>query len=69
LARREKDCDTAWKDVKKLASLADSTEQYAVDSMQLAAAAVDEAERGVVAAVVERMDADAAQQTSPANSA
>src|SRR5215469_14325386 len=61
----------AWKeqrDVKKLASLADSTEQYAVASMQLAAAAVDQAERAAVAAVVARMDADAAQQSSPAKS-
>jgi hypothetical protein len=58
-----------WKeqrDVKKLASLADSTEDYAVASMQLAAAAVDEAERAAVAAVVARMDAAAA---SPAKSA
>ena len=55
----------AWKeqrDVKNLASLADSTEQYAVDSMQLAAAAVDEAERAAVAAVVARIDADAAKR-------
>src|SRR5262249_60905783 len=58
----------AWKeqrDVKKLASLADSTEQYAMASMQLAAAAIDEAERAAVAAVVARIDADAAQQSSP----
>jgi hypothetical protein len=54
----------AWKsqhDVKKLASHAESAEQYAVASMQLAAAAVDEAERAAVEAVVARMDADDAQ--------
>jgi uncharacterized phage infection (PIP) family protein YhgE len=62
----------AWKaqrDVKKLAGHADSTEHYAVASMRLAAAAVDEAERAAVEAVVTRMDADAAQQSSPAKSA
>jgi hypothetical protein len=37
--------------------------------MRLAAAAVDEAERAAVEAVVTRMDADAAQQSSPAKSA
>jgi hypothetical protein len=37
--------------------------------MQLAAAAVDEAERAAIAAVVARMDADVAKQTSPATSA
>jgi hypothetical protein len=54
----------AWKsqhDVKKLAAHAKSAEQYAVASMQLAAAAVDEAERAAVEAVVARMDADDAQ--------
>jgi hypothetical protein len=54
----------AWKaqrDVKRLAAHADSAEDYAVASMQLAAAAVDEAERAAVEAVVARMDADAAQ--------
>ena len=54
----------AWKaqrDVKKLAAHADGAEDYAVASMQLAAAAVDEAERAAVEAVVARMDADAAQ--------
>jgi hypothetical protein len=62
----------AWKaqrDVKKLAAHADSTEQYAVVSMRLAMAAVDEAERAAVEAVVTRMDADTAQQASPAKSA
>jgi hypothetical protein len=62
----------AWKaqrDVKKLAAHADGTEQYAVASMRLAAAAVDEAERAAVEAVVARMDAETAQQASPAKSA
>ena len=62
----------AWKsqrDVKKLAAHADGTEQYAVASMRLAAAAVDEAERAAVEAVVARMDAEAAHQASPAKSA
>lgn len=58
----------AQRDVKKLAAHADSAEDYAVASMQLAAAAVDEAERAAVEAVVARMDSDAAQ-TSPAKSA
>jgi hypothetical protein len=50
----------AWKtqrDVKKLAAHADNAENYAVASMELAVAAVDEAERAAVAAVVARMDA------------
>ena len=54
----------AWKaqrDFKKLTAHADRAEDYAVASMQLAAAAVDEAERAAVEAVVARMDADAAQ--------
>jgi hypothetical protein len=62
----------AWKaqrDVKKLAAHADNTEQYAMASMRLAVAAVDEAERAAVEAVVARMDADTAQQASPAKSA
>jgi hypothetical protein len=53
-----------WKaqhDVKRLAAHANSAEHYAVASMELAAAAVDEAERAAVEAVVSRMDADAAQ--------
>jgi hypothetical protein len=57
----------AWKaqhEVRKLAAHADGAEDYAVASTQLAAAAVDEAERAVVDAVVARMDADAAQTVS-----
>jgi hypothetical protein len=62
----------AWKaqrDVKKLAAHADSTEQYAVASMRLAAASIDAAERAAVEAVVARMDADAAREASPTKSA
>jgi hypothetical protein len=59
----------AQRDVKKLAAYADSTEQYAVASMRLAVASVDEAERAAVEAVVTRMDADAAQEASPTKSA
>ena len=62
----------AWKaqhDVKRLAAHADGAEQYAVASMRLAAATVDEAERAAVEAVVARMDAEAAQHASPAKSA
>jgi hypothetical protein len=50
-----------WKeqrDVKRLESRADLSEQYAVTAMEIAAAAVDEAERAAVEAVVARMDAD-----------
>jgi membrane protein involved in colicin uptake len=60
----------AWKaqhDVSKLAAHADSAENYAVASMQLAVAAVDEAERAAVEAVVARMDADAAPPSSTKN--
>ena len=51
-----------WKeqrDVKRLGSRADLSEQYAVGAMEIAAAAVDEAERAAVEAIVARMDADA----------
>jgi membrane protein involved in colicin uptake len=50
-----------WKeqgDAKRLAARADLTENYAVTAMEIAAAAVDEAERAAVEAVVARMDAD-----------
>jgi hypothetical protein len=62
----------AWRaqhDVKKLAGHADSAEQYAAASIQLAVAAVDEAERAAVEAVVARMDADAAWQAAPVKGA
>jgi hypothetical protein len=51
-----------WKeqrDVKRLESRADLSEHYTVTAMEIAAAAVDEAERAAVEAVVARMDADA----------
>jgi membrane protein involved in colicin uptake len=60
-----------WKgerDVKKLAAHADAAEDYAVACVQLAASAVDEAERAAVEAVAARMDADTAQ-TAPAKTA
>jgi hypothetical protein len=50
-----------WKqqrDVKRLESRAELSEQYAVTAMDIAAAAVAEAERAAVEAVVARMDAD-----------
>jgi hypothetical protein len=50
----------AWKaerNVKMLTAHADIAENYAIASMQLAADAVDEAERAAVEAVVARMDA------------
>jgi membrane protein involved in colicin uptake len=50
-----------WKeqgDAKRLAARADLSENYAVTAMEIAAAAVDEAERAAVEAVVARMDAD-----------
>ena len=62
----------AWKaqhEVNKLTAHANGAEDYAVASMQLAAGAVDEAERAAVEAVVARMDADAAVETSAAKSA
>jgi hypothetical protein len=62
----------AWKaqhDVTKLAAYAHSTAQYALASMRLAAASVDEAERAALEAVIARMDADAAQEASPIKSA
>jgi hypothetical protein len=46
------------RDVKRLESRADLSEHYAVTAMEIAAAAVDEAERAAVEAVVARMDAD-----------
>jgi hypothetical protein len=50
-----------WKeqrDAKRLDSRADLSEHYAITAMEIAAAAVDEAERAAVEAVVARMDAD-----------
>jgi hypothetical protein len=53
-----------WKaglQVKKLAARADDAESYAVAAMEIASAAVDEAERATIEAVVARIDADAVQ--------
>ncbi len=50
-----------WKeghDVKRLAARADLSEHYAITAMEIATAAVDEAERAAVEAVVARIDAD-----------
>jgi hypothetical protein len=54
----------AERQVRKLNDRADGAESYAVATMQVAAAAVDEAERAAIEAVVARIDADAVQ--SPA---
>ena len=56
-----------WKDqrnVKKLAARADRSEEYAIAAMQFAAAAVDEAERAIVEAIVARLDVESASMTS-----
>jgi membrane protein involved in colicin uptake len=61
-----------WKeqgDAKRLAARADLTERYAVTAMEIAAAAVDEAERAAVEAVVARMDADGIKATAASKSA
>ncbi len=53
-----------WKaqwQVKKLNDRADDAESYAVATMQVAAAAVDEAETAAIEAVIARIDADAVQ--------
>ena len=61
-----------WKeqgDAKRLAARADLTEHYAVTAMEIAAAAVDEAERAAVEAVVARMDADGIKAPAASKSA
>jgi hypothetical protein len=61
-----------WKeqrDVKRLAARADLSEHYAVTAMEIAAAAVDEAERAAVEAVVARIDADGAATPAASKSA
>ena len=60
-----------WKkqrDVKRLESRADLSERYAVTAMEIAAAAVDEAERAAVEAIVARMDADGIKAPAASNS-
>jgi len=56
----------AQRQLKKLADRADGAESYAVDAMQVAAAAVDEAEKAAVEAIIARLDADAVQAPSGA---
>jgi exonuclease VII large subunit len=61
-----------WKeqrDVKRLANRADLSEHYAITAMEIAAAAVDEAERAAVEAVVARMDADGIKAPAVSKSA
>jgi hypothetical protein len=53
----------AQRQVKKLNDRADDAESYAVATMQVAGAAIDEAERAAIEAVVARIDADAVQST------
>ena len=47
---------------------ADLSERYAVTAMEIAAAAVDEAERAAVEAIVARMDADGIKAPAASNS-
>jgi hypothetical protein len=61
-----------WKeqgDAKRLVARADLSENYAVTAMEIAAAAVDEAERAAVEAVVARMDADGIKAPAASKSA
>ena len=63
---------TQWKeqqDARRLATRADLAEQYAVTAMEIAAAAVDEAERAAVEAVVARLDADGIKAPATSKSA
>ena len=48
----------AQRNAKKLGARADRSEDYAVAATQFAGAAIDEAERAVIEAIVARMDAD-----------
>jgi DNA repair exonuclease SbcCD ATPase subunit len=57
----------AQRQVKKLNDRADDAESYAVATMQVASAAIDEAERAAIEAVVARIDADAVQSTPASN--
>lgn len=57
----------AQREVKKLADRADGAEGYAVAAMQVAGAALDEAERAAVEAVIARLDADAVQAPAVSN--
>ncbi len=56
-----KEAINEWKakrDVSKLNSCADRSEQYAADAVYIAVAALDEAEEAIFDAVIARMDAD-----------
>jgi hypothetical protein len=57
----------AQRQVRKLSDRADDAESYAVAAMQIAAAAVDEAETAAIEAVVARIDADAVQSSAATN--
>jgi hypothetical protein len=61
-----------WKeqrDAKRLGARADLSEHYAATAMEIATAAVDEAERAAVEAVVARMDADGIKAPAASKSA
>jgi hypothetical protein len=61
-----------WKeqqDAKRLVARADLSEHYAATAMEVAASAVDEAERAAVEAVVARMDADGVKAPAASKSA
>jgi hypothetical protein len=61
-----------WKeqrDAKRLGARADLSEHYAATAMEIATAAVDEAERAAVEAVVARMDADGIKAPATSKSA
>ena len=64
-----KETVSEWKakrETRKLNARADRAEAYAVDAIDYAAAAIDEAEEAILAAMVARLDADAAQSPAPA---
>lgn len=63
---------TEWRSqrqVKTLTDRADGAETYADAAIEVAIAAVDEAERAAVEAIVARMDADAVQAPTAARTA
>jgi hypothetical protein len=55
--------------LQALAARADLSEHYATTAMEIAASAVDEAERAAVEAVVARMDADGVKAPAASKSA
>jgi len=58
----------AQRQMKDLTRRADRTERYAADATEVAAAAIDEAEKAIAEAIVARMDADSAQSAPAAKS-